>query len=159
MRPGALLLDMDGVIADVSGSYRARHHTAETFGVVVTPDQVGAEKLRHGSNNDWVVTRRLLEARGVDAPLELVAARFNQLYRGQPGLPGLEATERLIPPRALLERLARRVPLGIVTGRPRRDADTFLARFNLADLFKTVVCMEDAPLKPSPAPIHDAQPR
>ena len=40
-----------------------------------------------------------------------------------------------------------------MTGRPRADAERFLADFGLADLFDTVVCMEDAPAKPSPAPV------
>src|SRR5690606_34690617 len=61
--------------------------------------------------------------------------------------------ETLLCDRALLERLAKRLPLGIVTGRPRHDAERFLAQMELADLFGVVICMEDAPLKPDPAPV------
>ena len=43
--------------------------------------------------------------------------------------------------------------LGIVTGRPRSDAVRFLEEQCVADLFSTVVCMEDAPSKPDPAPV------
>ena len=155
LRPAALLLDMDGVLADVSGSYRsAMVQTAAAFGARISAEEVGTAKLVGGSNNDWIVTKRLLAERGIDVPLETVAAKFNQLYRGDNGSPGLEVTERLIPSRALLERLARRLPLAIVTGRPRRDADAFLDRFELRGLFKAVVSMEDAPAKPSPAPVE-----
>jgi histidinol-phosphate aminotransferase len=154
LRPGALLLDMDGVLADVSASYRrAIMLTAERFGAFVSADEVSAAKLQPGSNNDWVVTQRLLAARSIDVPLEIVAERFNQLYRGDNRNVGLEALECLIPSRELLQRLAARLPLGIVSGRPRRDAETFLDRFDLRALFKAVVCMEDAPAKPSPAPV------
>ena len=45
-------------------------------------------------------------------------------------------------------------PLALVTGRPRRDAERFLERFGLADLFDVVVTREDAALKPDPAPVR-----
>ncbi len=48
------------------------------------------------------------------------------------------------------------MPLAIVTGRPRRDCERFLHRFDLESLFSSVVCMEDAPLKPDPAPVQRA---
>jgi histidinol-phosphate aminotransferase len=155
LRPEAVLFDMDGVLADVSTSYRrAIALTAQSYGVAITPADIADAKSRPGSNNDWQLTRRLLAERGVDASLDEVTRRFEQLYLGTAGEPGLEATERLIPCRALLERLAARYRLGIVTGRPRRDCARFLARFDLADLFETAVCMEDAPLKPDPAPMR-----
>jgi phosphoglycolate phosphatase-like HAD superfamily hydrolase len=59
-------------------------------------------------------------------------------------------------PRELLARLAERRPLGIVTGRPADDAERFLARRRIRDLFQVVVTMEDGPLKPDPAPIRRA---
>ena len=45
----------------------------------------------------------------------------------------------------MLAELAARLPLGIVTGRPRADAERFLARFGLDDLFAAVVALDDAP--------------
>jgi phosphoglycolate phosphatase-like HAD superfamily hydrolase len=62
----------------------------------------------------------------------------------------------LIPNCGLLERLAARVPLAIVTGRPRQDCERFLTRFGLKHLFSATVCMEDGPAKPSPAIVHRA---
>ena len=53
-----------------------------------------------------------------------------------------------------MERLAARLPLGIVTGRPRAEAQWFLERTGIAHLFGTVVAMEDAPAKPDPAPVR-----
>jgi HAD superfamily hydrolase (TIGR01548 family) len=155
LRPQGLLFDMDGVLADVSGSYRrAIVLTAESFGVRLSPREIDAGKAEGNANNDWVLTHRLLSRRGVSASLSEVTARFESFYHGGDGTPGLSASERLIPGRALLERLAARLPLAIVTGRPRADCDCFLDRFGLRDLFRAVVCMEDAPLKPDPAPVR-----
>lgn len=155
LRPQALLLDMDGVIADVGQSYRqAIVLTAQTFGCTATLRDVAAIKAAGNANNDWVVTQRLLEARGVDADLAEVTRRFEAIYLGDKRAPGLWRTERMIPSRVELERLASRLPLAIVTGRPRRDCERFLDTFGLADLFPVRVCMEEAPAKPSPAPLR-----
>lgn len=152
--PEALLLDMDGVIADVSRSYRrAITGTARTFGVEVSAGDIAAAKRAGGANNDWELTTALLRARGVDADLADVTERFERLYQGQDAEPGLWTTETLIGDRDRYARLADRLPLAVVTGRPRRDAQRFLEQENLADLFSAVVCMEDAPAKPDPAPL------
>ncbi len=41
-----------------------------------------------------------------------------------------------------------------MTGRPRVDADRFLERTGIAGCFRTVVTMEDAPIKPDPTPVR-----
>lgn len=154
LAPQALIFDLDGVLADVSASYReAIMQTAASFGVRVTGDDISALKAAGGANNDWEVTRRLLAARGVEMPLESVTERFESLYQGTQDDPGLRSTELLIIERAALQRLAARVPLAVVTGRPRKDAERFLRDAGVDDVFGTVVCMEDGPLKPDPAPV------
>ncbi|RYE93321.1 MAG: TIGR01548 family HAD-type hydrolase [Myxococcales bacterium] len=155
LRPQALLFDLDGVLADVSGSYRrCIVETAASYGVAVSGDDIVAIKHAGNANNDWVVTHRLLAARGMDVPYDEVRARFEALYHGDPARPGLHETESLIEAHAALAALATHYPLAIVTGRPRRDADRFLARFDLARLFTAVITMDDAPLKPDPAPVR-----
>ena len=155
LAPQALLLDLDGVLADVRDSQRAAiAATAAALGVSVTAGQVAAAIHGGDAANDWTVTRRLVESRGERASLEDVTARYQALYLGRPGTAGLREHERLIPSRALLETLAARLPLAIVTGRPRDEARWFLERAGVADLFRVVVAMEDAPLKPDPAPVR-----
>ena len=155
MRPQALLFDLDGVLADVSQSYRrAIIDTAATYGVSVTREQIAAVKAEGNANNDWVLTHSLMARAGVRAPLDRVTARFEQLYQGAPDTPGLRLSERLLVDRAQLERWAERYPLAIVTGRPRRDAERFLAQHGVLNCFRTLVCMHDAALKPSPAPVR-----
>jgi histidinol-phosphate aminotransferase len=160
MNPQALLFDMDGVLADVSDSYRqAIIDAAAAFGVHLSAQEVAKAKREPGSNNDWVVTRRLLAARGVDATLEEVTVQFETAYQGSDAAPGLWTRESLAVPHATLERLAARLPLGIVTGRPRGDAERFLRHAGIDGLFSAVVCMGDAPAKPDPAPVQLAMQR
>ena len=152
--PEALIFDMDGVLADVSGSYRAAIvQTCGSYGVNVSLEDIATAKAAGDANNDWVLTHRLLSARSVNAPLPEVTSRFEDRYQGTEQSPGLRSTERLMIPRTTLERLSRRAKLAIVTGRPRTDALRFLQDNGIADLFPVVVCMEDAPLKPNPAPV------
>jgi HAD superfamily hydrolase (TIGR01548 family) len=155
LAPEALLFDLDGVLADVSGSYRrAIVETAASFGIEIGSEDIAREKARGDANNDWILTQRLLAARGSVAPLELVTERFERLYLGDSERPGLDRQERLLCDGELLRRLAARLPLAIVTGRPRAQALAFLERAAVASCFSTLVCMEDAPLKPDPAPVR-----
>jgi HAD superfamily phosphatase len=160
MKPRGLLFDLDGVLADVSGSYRqAIIETAASFGVRVTREAIAAAKAAGNANNDWVLTQRLLAASGVEAGLEEVTRRFETLYQGDGRSPGLRETERLLVERGQLQRWASQRPLAIVTGRPRVDAERFLERFGISDCFRVLVCMEDAPLKPDPSPVRLAMER
>lgn len=155
LAPQALLLDLDGVVADVSQSYRAAiAATAQSFGVTLESGAIAAAKSAGDANDDWALTQRLLARRGVLAPLAEVTARFEEIYQGRAGEPGLRRRERLLVARERLERLARRLPLAIVTGRPRRDAERFLEEQEVASFFRTVVAREDAPLKPDPRPVE-----
>lgn len=154
-RPQALLFDLDGVFADVSRSYRqAIIETADSFGVDVTSADITAFKAGGDANNDWRVTRSLLAERGVDTTLDEVTRRFESFYQGTEDKPGLWTEESLLVDPSFFDELANGVfQLGIVTGRPRRDADRFLAHYDIADTFDTIVCMEDGPNKPDPAPV------
>jgi histidinol-phosphate aminotransferase len=155
LQPEALLLDMDGVLADVSGSYRAAIiATANSFGVKITAEEIQNLKERGNANNDWALTQALLRLSGVDVSLSEVKARFETFYQGTDETPGLRNRETLLPDRGLLERLASQLPLAVVTGRPRQDAERFLADHDIAGLFAAVVCMEDAPPKPDPTPVR-----
>ena len=155
LAPQALLFDMDGVLADVSASYRqAIYATAAHFGVTLLPNDVVVAKAAGNANNDWLLTQRLLQERGVSCSLEEVTACFERLYQGDDVQPGLRQHERLLVDKKFLATLAQRLPLAIVTGRPRADASRFLQENGIVEFFKQVICMEDAPLKPDPAPVR-----
>jgi histidinol-phosphate aminotransferase len=155
LAPQALLFDMDGVLADVRNSYRASIiATAKSFGVEVTPTDVTVAKAGGDASDDWELTRRLCVARGVDVPFEAVRERFEEIYQGTGTSPGLKTTESLLVDPIRLERWRNRWQLGIVTARPRSDAEEFLERFSISALFSTVVTREDAVSKPDPAPVR-----
>jgi HAD superfamily hydrolase (TIGR01548 family) len=160
LRPEAILFDMDGVMVDVSTSYRAAIiETAASFGVTVTGDDILRAKLAGDANNDWVLTRRLLASAGVEAALDEVTARFEHLYQGDSKTPGLWTTERALIDRGWLVAIKARTGarLAIVTGRPRADAQRHLGHHGIADLFELMVCMGEASRpKPDAAPVLKA---
>mmetsp|Transcript_12915 Transcript_12915/g.30474 ORF Transcript_12915/g.30474 Transcript_12915/m.30474 type:complete len:217 (+) Transcript_12915:37-687(+) len=151
---------MDGVLADVANSYRSCIvQTAAEFGATVTREMISAAKARGNANNDWVLTHALIQEHSTQEPkpsLEQVTESFEKLYQGTETTPGLRLTESLIVKPWLLRMLADKFTLGIVTGRPLRDAETFLREHNIAELFKAIASMEDRPPKPDPAPVHAA---
>ena len=154
LAPAALLFDLDGVIADVSGSYReAIRRTASSFGVELEAADIARAKVAGNANNDWELTRRLLSEHGVSVSLDDVVARFEAQYQGSETAAGLHHVETLLAEPGGLRRLAAGRPLGIVTGRPRSDARRFLDRHGIADCFAALVTMEDGPAKPDPAPV------
>jgi histidinol-phosphate aminotransferase len=155
LQPEAVLLDMDGVIADESQSYRESIiETAASFDVAVDRSDIRKLKASGGWNNDWDLTHRLITQAGVDTTYDEVVSRFEAIYQGDDERPGLRERERLLVDPALLERIAKRFRLGIVTGRPRGDAFDFLERQGIAGLFPVVVTLDDAPAKPDPAPVR-----
>ena len=153
--PEAILFDLDGVLADVSASYRMSIiETAQSFGLSITLNDISAAKARGNANNDWQVTHRLLLDHGLEPSLAEVIDRFESLYQGTETTPGLRTNETLLVKRSWLESLGRRYSLAVVTGRPRHDADRFLHDNGIRDLFAALVCMEDAELKPNPMPVR-----
>ena len=153
-RPEAVLFDMDGVLADVSGSYRrVIVEVCAAFGVAISPGAVVAAKVAGDANDDYKVTEQLLLQAGVDVDTDDVQRRFDALYWGSGQRPGLRSNEHLIADRSMLERLTGEYELAIVTGRPRADAEAFLSEQRISHLFKALAAREDAPSKPSPAPV------
>lgn len=152
LAPQALLLDLDGVIADVRASYDlAILATAAQWGVTATQEDVDRQRNAGQANDDFEVTRRLLAAAGIPAAPDEIERRFTDLLER-----GLWLHERPRLPLPHLDRWAQRLPLGVVTGRPRREAVRFLERFRLASTVSTLICREDAPLKPDSGPVRRA---
>lgn len=158
----AVIFDMDGVLASVGSSYReAIIQTCLHFGCQITQDDIAVEKKRGNANNDWVLSKRLIDGKlPVNSPspsLEQVTAVFEDLYQGTSTTKGLCETESLIPSKGFLFEIARRCngKVGIVTGRPRKDCNKFLSIHGLSEMFpdNVCICMEDAPAKPDPAPV------
>ncbi len=98
-------------------------------------------------------------------------------YHGTAVTPGLKLNEKALLSKAFFQSLKKKFKLAIVTGRPRKvcailcsraiswpvavsmltmlkDCMEFLELHSLTSLFDSIVTMDDAPLKPSPEPIH-----
>ena len=155
-KPAALLFDLDGVLADVSGSFRrAIGVTATSFGVAIGEPEIRAAKDQGDANDDWELTRRLLAAHGVEVPLAEVIRRFRGFYEGTAEQPGLRASERLLVERGVIERIARARPIALVTGRSLVDARHFLRQHAIEPWFRALATREDG-MKPDPAPVRAA---
>lgn len=154
----AVLFDMDGVLVNVSGSYRrAVQETVRAFtGTVVTPQDVQAYKDRGGYNNDWKLSHDMIRAADVDASYAEVVRAFQQIYLGrrfEEGVfDGLIAEEPPLLDTAVLSNLAEHYLLAVVTGRPERDAAWTLARFGWTRFFPIVVGMDQQNGRGKPDP-------
>ena len=152
--PEAVLFDMDGVLANVEGSYRqATLETTRSFGVPVEREDLERAVLAGDANNDWILTQRFLAANGLEVSFDDVYERYQEFYIGTDERPGLRETESLLVEPDVLQQLSKRVRLAIVTGRPRAEAEWFLEKVKVRDLFESVVCLEDGPNKPDPTPV------
>eukprot|EP00980_Cylindrotheca_fusiformis_P003303 scaffold743_cov117-Cylindrotheca_fusiformis.AAC.22 len=157
-----ILLDMDGVLAEVSKSYRASIvSTCHKYGAKsIDYEVIGDWKARGGCNNDWKLSLDLINSdpdgkKGLT--LDEVTDTFEDFYQGKDGQPGLCDLETLIPGKETLEELRKRSSgMAIVTGRPRKDCEKFLKAHSLESLFDCCVCMEDGPPKPDPFPVREA---
>ncbi len=158
LAPEAILFDMDGVLADVHESYRrAIIETAATFDVELSHEEINQAKRAGDANDDWELTHRLLTDRGVDVSFDEVKRTFEAIYLGDDSAQEpLYRHDRLLINPESIRAISRKYNLGVVTGRPQRDATRFLERFDLVDDIDAPICGEDAPAKPDPAPVTEA---
>ena len=152
MNRPTLIFDMDGVLVDVTGSYRETiARTVEHFaGVQLTGAEIQEAKNRGGLNNDWELTHHLIAAAGAAVPFEDVKACFQRLFLGN-GSDGLIRGERWVARPGVLERLGERFHMAVFTGRPQQEARLTLDRFADGLVFDPVIALEDV-ANPKPAP-------
>jgi HAD superfamily phosphatase len=149
-----VLFDMDGVLVDVSRSYRlAIKKTAEYFlGQDIHNSLIQKYKNRGGFNNDWDLTEKILNDNGKKIKKEMIINLFQRLYLGE-NHDGLIRNEEWLLDRNILERIKKNFKLGIVTGRPYKEACYALERFNMKIFFPVIIALEDVPVhrsKPDP---------
>ncbi len=149
-----LIFDMDGVLVDVTDSYRAtivetvRHFT----GIEVERKTIQDYKNQGGWNNDWALSQKLiLDLGGEDIPYATVVDVFQQYFFGTDGREGLVMRERWIPGNGLMDSLANRFGLAIFTGRTLDEAQFTLRRF-VPQLQWTAIAADDTVANSKPAP-------
>ncbi len=148
-----LVFDMDGVLVDVTESYRETiARTVEHFtGRPIERRAIQEYKNQGGFNDDWRLTHHIVTTAGVDAGLDLVTARFQEIFRGSGGTEGLMLRERWVAQPGTLEKLSREFRFAVFTGRPKDEALITLERFAAGLVFDPVIAMEDVTeRKPAP---------
>ena len=125
MRP-LLIFDMDGVLVDVSESYRETiAQTVEKFtGVKPTREQIQELKNAGGFNDDWRLTHHMIKQSGIAAEFDAVRDYFQSIFLG-----GLMQREQWVARPGVLEALAEQFDFALFTGRPLDEAKMTLDRF------------------------------
>ncbi|MFH0888980.1 MAG: HAD hydrolase-like protein [Planctomycetota bacterium] len=153
MNVEGIIFDMDGVLVDVSASYRvAIKKTVEYYlKKRVNAGEIRAYKTKSGYNNDWDITEAIMLSRGLRINKTEIIRIFQKFYLGS-DFDGLIANEKWLLDIDILSRLKQDYKLGIVTGRPRKDANHTLKRFKARKYFDTVITMDDVDGKYKPDP-------
>jgi HAD superfamily phosphatase len=147
-----IVFDMDGVLAEVTESYRESIvQTVKYFtGTTINRDTIQDYKNQGGWNNDWALSQKIAADLGVQVNYDTVVEKFNDFFLGENGN-GLVQRERWFPQPGLLERLGQRYGLALFTGRLRYEADITLRRFAPCVAFDPIICADDvAAAKPAP---------
>jgi HAD superfamily hydrolase (TIGR01548 family) len=147
-----LVFDMDGVLVDVTESYRETiQRTVEHFsGRRISRPEIQDWKNRGGWNDDWALSHRLITDAGVQVDYQTVVDHFNSIFHGN-GSDGLILRERWIAADGLFERLATRSQLAVFTGRLRWEAELTLKRCAPHLRFEPIIGCDDVTQhKPAP---------
>jgi HAD superfamily phosphatase len=149
---GILVFDMDGVLVDVTDSYRETIiRTVEHFtGRRVTRDFIQEVKNRGGFNDDFQLSHTVSRELGVEVRYDDVVDHFQRIFLGENN-DGLILQEKWLPQDGLLTGLARDWRLAIFTGRTRDEARLTLDRFARDLAFDPVIGNQEVEnLKPAP---------
>jgi HAD superfamily phosphatase len=152
MSQALLVFDMDGVLVDVTESYRETiAQTVEHFtGAKLSNEKIQDYKNQGGWNDDWKLSHHIVAAAGVPAAFDEVKAYFQSIFLGS-GSDGLMQRERWVAKPGALERLNHAFRFAVFTGRPKEDARLTLDRFAPELLFDPIIGMYDVERhKPDP---------
>jgi HAD superfamily hydrolase (TIGR01509 family) len=150
----AILFDLDGTLADTDDEYIRRLARWTRPLHILFPRRDPAPFLRWAvmtAESPMNTLMTIPDWMGIDDKLVAVMNWFSDLWpRAHAGrfaiMPGVES---------LLEQLSQRYPLALVTARPARSTNDFLAQFDLGKFFRAVASAQTAPhTKPYPDPVH-----
>jgi HAD superfamily phosphatase len=144
MNQPLIVFDMDGVLVDVTESYRETiAQTVKHFtGVELTREEIQEYKNQGGWNDDWQLTHHIIKMAGQEIPFDTARDYFQSIFLGN-GEGGLILREAWVARPGLLEDLSRRFQLAVFTGRPKDEAELTLRRFAGGVVFHPVIGMFD----------------
>jgi len=152
MNKPMLVFDMDGVLVDVTESYRESiAQTVEHFtGRAVSRQKIQEYKNQGGFNDDWKLSHHIVTGAGFDVPYDDVVAYFQRIFKDS-GEDSLILREKWVAEPGKLEKLNADFRFAIFTGRPREEAFLTLNRFAQGLVFDPIVGMYDVQKhKPDP---------
>jgi HAD superfamily phosphatase len=143
-----MVFDMDGVLVDVTESYRETIvKTVEHFtGKTIERDSIQEYKNQGGWNNDWLLSQKICRDLGVDLPYGTIVEYFNYQFLDQ----GMIHRERWLPRDGFFDRLGERFDFAIFTGRTTEEAEITLKRQGVRDHFLLVSANDVENEKPAP---------
>ncbi|MBN2244279.1 MAG: HAD-IA family hydrolase [Candidatus Aminicenantes bacterium] len=146
----AFLFDMDGVLIDVSQSYRKTIQKVIEFflNIKMKNNQIQEYKNRGGFNNDWDLTYKILIDNGFSQNINSVIEIFQKYYLGN-SYNGLIKNEKWLLNRDILIEINSSIHMGIITGRPKKEALYSLNRFQMEQFFSALITMDDLPKEKS----------
>lgn len=147
-----LVFDMDGVLVDVTESYRETiARTVEHFtGNRPANERIQELKNAGGWNDDWKLSHHMVREAGIDAAFDDVKGHFQGLFLGR-GDDSLMLREQWVARPGTLEKLGEQFRFAVFTGRPKAEAEMTLRRFAPELTFDPIVGMyEVTNHKPAP---------
>ena len=152
-----LVFDLDGVVFDVSNSYRyAIQKTFEYFaGCECTAADMQEAKNLGGLSNDWDLTKYLLDKKGIEADYSKLVEIFQDIFYNpeKEGSKGAIDNEKIVLDKEFFKTLAKDYDLAVFTGRPKKEAFYSLEKFGIKEYFDYFVCLEDVePGRSKPCP-------
>jgi HAD superfamily hydrolase (TIGR01548 family) len=143
-----LVFDMDGVLVDVTESYRETIvKTVEHFtGKTISRDSIQDYKNQGGWNNDWLLSQKICLDLGMELPYATIVEYFNYLFLDQ----GMIHRERWLPRDGFFDRLGQRFEFAIFTGRTTEEAEITLKREGVRERFLLVSANDVESEKPAP---------
>lgn len=141
----SLVFDMDGVLINAGNSYRvAIEKTYEKFsGKHISQEEIQAIKNMGGLNNDWDMTKYLLERDGISVSYGDIVDAFQKIYWDDGK--GLINNEVSLFNKDLFIELSKSYNLSVFTGRLRLEAMFALEKFGIKDLFYPIITTDDIP--------------
>lgn len=161
MYVGLVIFDIDGVVRDVSQSYRraiadtVEHYTKGAYRP--TMGDMDSLKAEGVWNNDWKVSQELIKRWDESIPVDYdeLVAFFQLKYRGENFDGYITHEPLLLTPDYLAQLTAKNFGIGFFSGAMRGSAEYVLKkRLGLEN--PVLVAMEDAPEKPDPTGLFAA---
>ena len=147
-----IIFDMDGVLVDVTDSYRSAiiASVKEICGAEISQADIQRYKNRGNSNNDWDLTLEIAREHGSAISRDEVITIFQRIYLGE-NCTGMISRERWLPRPGLLERLAAKFRFALFTGRESWEAKFTLGKFVPQMTFDPIIGMHEVSReKPDP---------